>query len=70
MSTGIFLRSGTQLGAFSIAFVYAFLYYVFAMRFGKQLTAVGAVPPEIAACTTYAIFLVKVGILAYPALWR
>ena len=70
VSTGIFLRSGTQLGAFSIAFVYAFLYYVFAMRFGKQLTAVGAVPPEAAAWTTDALFLVLGATLVYRALWR
>lgn len=56
--TGVVLRSSTQLGAFTGAIGYAFLYYVFAMRLGKVLAATGAVPPVAAAWATDGLFLV------------
>ncbi len=57
LPTGIALRSSTQLGAFTGAVGYAFLYYVLAMRLGKVLAATGAVSPLVAAWATNALFL-------------
>jgi len=64
--TGIALRSSTQLGAFTGAIGYAFLYYVLAERLGKVLAATGAVPPVAAAWATNGLFLV-LGLVFY---WR
>ena len=64
--TGIFLRAGTQLAAFTGAMGYAFVYYLLALRLGKQLAAGGAVAPELAAWSTDAIFLV----LGLAMTWR
>lgn len=55
--TGIALRSSTQLGAFTGALGYAFVYYVLAERLGKVLAATGAVSPLVAAWATNALFL-------------
>ena len=68
--TGIFLRTGTQLAAFSGAVGYALLYYVLALRLGRELAEAGAVPACIAAWSTNALFLIAGAVLAYRALWR
>jgi lipopolysaccharide export LptBFGC system permease protein LptF len=57
LPTGLVLRSSTQLGAFTGAVGYAFLYYVLAMRLGKVLAATGAVAPFVAAWATNGLFL-------------
>jgi lipopolysaccharide export LptBFGC system permease protein LptF len=58
LPTGVVLRSSTQLGAFTGAVGYAFLYYVLAMRLGKELAETGAIAPFVAAWATNALFLV------------
>ena len=68
--TGIALRSSTQLGAFTGAVGYAFLYYVLALRLGKVLALAGAVPALAAAWATDALFLVVGLIFFVRALWR
>lgn len=68
--TGIALRSSTQLGAFTGAVGYAFLYYVLALRLGKVLALIGAVPAIAAAWATDALFLVVGLCLFVRALWR
>jgi lipopolysaccharide export LptBFGC system permease protein LptF len=68
--TGTMLRSGTQLGAITGAVGYAFLYYLLAMRLGKELAAAGAVPAVLAAWATTAVFLVAGVGLMLKALWR
>ena len=68
--TGIMLRSSTQLGAFTGAVGYSFLYYVLALRLGKELALAGHVSPFVAAWTTDGIFLAAGLVLAYRALWR
>ena len=68
--TGIVLRSSTQLGAFTGAIGYSFLYYLLAMRLSKELALSGAVHPLIAAWTTDAIFLVIGLVLFVRTLWR
>ncbi len=68
--TGIRLRSSTQLGAFSGAIGYAFIYYILAMRLGKELALSGTVPALVAAWATDAIFL-GVGLIFFVrTLWR
>src|SRR5262245_6759384 len=57
LPTGVVLRSSTQLGAFTGAVGYAFLYYVLAMRLGKELAATGAIAPFVAAWATNGLFL-------------
>lgn len=68
--TGVFLRAGTQLAAFTGAMGYAFLYYLLALRLGKQLAAWGALPPELAAWATDGIFLVLGLALTWRGLFR
>jgi lipopolysaccharide export LptBFGC system permease protein LptF len=70
LPTGIVLRSSTQLGAFTGAVGYAFLYYVLALRLGKVLAATGAVPPVLAAWATNGLFLAVGAVLFVRALWR
>ncbi len=70
LPTGVVLRSSTQLGAFTGAVGYAFLYYVLAMRLGKVLAATGAVAPIVAAWATNALFLTVGLVLFVRALWR
>ena len=70
LPTGVVLRSSTQLGAFTGAVGYAFLYYVLAMRLGKVLAETGAVAPVVAAWATNAIFLVVGVVFFVRALWR
>jgi lipopolysaccharide export LptBFGC system permease protein LptF len=55
--TGVLLKSGTQLAAFTGAVGYAFLYYVLALRLGRELAHFGAVPAVAAAWTTDVLFL-------------
>jgi len=55
--TGLTLRSSTQLGAFTGAIGYAFVYYVLALRLGKVLAEAGAVPSVVAAWATNGLFL-------------
>jgi lipopolysaccharide export LptBFGC system permease protein LptF len=57
LPTGVVLRSSTQLGAFTGAVGYAFLYYVLAMRLGKVLAETGVIAPFVAAWATNALFL-------------
>ncbi len=68
--TGVVLRSSTQLGAFTGAVGYAFLYYVLALRLGKVLAETGSVPPLAAAWATNALFLVVGAVFFVRALWR
>jgi lipopolysaccharide export system permease protein len=68
--TGIVLRSSTQLGAFTGAVGYGFLYYVLALQLGKVLARTGMVPPIGAAWATNILFLVVGLILFHRALWR
>jgi lipopolysaccharide export system permease protein len=70
LPTGVALRSSTQLGAFTGAVGYAFLYYVLAMRLGKVLAETGAVAPMVAAWATNALFLAVGLVLFVRALWR
>lgn len=70
LPTGVVLRSSTQLGAFTGAVGYAFLYYVLAMRLGKVLAETGAVAPVLAAWATNALFLVVGLVLFVRALLR
>lgn len=68
--TGVVLRSSTQLGAFTGAVGYAFLYYVLAMRLGKVLAATGTISPIVAAWATNGLFLAVGLVLFVRALWR
>jgi len=68
--TGIRLRSSTQLGAFSGAVGYAFLYYVLAMRLGKELALSGTLPAIVAAWATDAVFLGMGLVLFVRTLWK
>jgi lipopolysaccharide export LptBFGC system permease protein LptF len=49
MPIGLLLRSGTRLGALSVAVGFALLYYVLSMRLGKQLAANHVLPPLLCA---------------------
>jgi lipopolysaccharide export LptBFGC system permease protein LptF len=64
------LRSTTQLGAFTGAIGYAFVYYVLDMRLGRVLAATGAVAPLVAAWATNALFLLAGSVLFVRTLWR
>ena len=68
--TGIRLRSSTQLGAFSGAIGYAFIYYILAMRLGKELALSESVPALVAAWATDGLFLVVGAIFFFRTLWR
>lgn len=68
--TGVALRSGTPLGAFTGAVGYALLYYLLAMRLGKVLAATGAVGPLVAAWATNGLFLAVGLVFFVRALWR
>ncbi len=68
--TGLHLRSGTQLSAFTGAVGYAFFYYVLALRLGKELAVVGTVPPLAAAWATNALFAIAAFVLLRRVLWR
>jgi lipopolysaccharide export LptBFGC system permease protein LptF len=70
LPTGVVLRSSTQLGAFTGAVGYAFLYYVLAMRLGKVLAATGAIAPFAAAWATNGLFLAVGLVFFVRALWR
>lgn len=70
MPTGVFLRSGTQLAAFGAAVGYAFLYYLLALRLGKELATAGALPPGLAAWAADGVFLVLGLALLRRAVWR
>jgi lipopolysaccharide export LptBFGC system permease protein LptF len=70
LPTGVALRSSTQLGAFTGAVGYAFLYYVLAMRLGKVLAATGAIGAVWAAWATNGLFLAVGVFFCVRALWR
>jgi lipopolysaccharide export system permease protein len=70
VSTGILIRSGTQLGAFTSAMGYAFLYYVLAFRLGKVLSSWDILSPLIAAWSTNLLFLAVGVFLSFRTLWR
>lgn len=57
LPTGVLLKSGTQLAAFTGAVGYAFLYYVLALRLGRELAHFGAMSAVAAAWTTDLLFL-------------
>lgn len=69
-ATGLWLKSGTQLGAMTGAIGLAFVYYMLSLELGKELAKVGLVPPEVAAWATNVIFLVLGLVLARKVLWR
>lgn len=68
--TGVRLRSATQLGAFTGALGYAFVYYVLAERLGKVLAATGTISPVLAAWATNALFLAAGAVLFARSLLR
>lgn len=68
--TGTFLRTGTQLGAFTGAVGYAILYYVLSLRLGKELASESAVSVVAAAWATDGLFLFVGVWLSIKALWR
>ena len=68
--TGIGLRSSTQLGAFTGAISYAFLYYVLTLRVGKELALAETLPPVLAAWSTNLMFALAAVVFFYRALWR
>lgn len=68
--TGILIRSGTQLGAFTGAMGYAFLYYVLAFRLGKELADWNVLSPVLAAWSTNLLFLAVGVYLSFRTLWR
>jgi lipopolysaccharide export LptBFGC system permease protein LptF len=47
--TGVWLRKGTQLAAFSVAVGYALIYYLVSLRVGEELGRFSDVPPALAA---------------------
>ena len=47
--TGLILRRGTQLGALAVAVGYGLLYYIFAVRLGREIGRSGSVEPWIGA---------------------
>jgi lipopolysaccharide export LptBFGC system permease protein LptF len=69
-ATGLWLKSGTQLGAMTGAIAVAFLYYVMSLELGQQLAKVGLASPEFAAWSTDGIFLVLGAVMARRILWR
>ncbi|MEM7307380.1 MAG: LptF/LptG family permease [Planctomycetota bacterium] len=69
-ATGLMLRAGTQLSAMAVSIGYAFLYYVFSMRFGKGLVEAGLVPPEVAAWATNGLYLAVALVMVRKVLWR
>jgi lipopolysaccharide export LptBFGC system permease protein LptF len=69
-ATGLWLKSGTQLGAMTGAIAVAFLYYVMSLELGQQLAKVGLVSPEVAAWSTDGVFLVLGAVMARRILWR
>lgn len=70
VGTGLKLRSGTQLAAFTGAVGYAFVYYLLAIRLGPELVNAGAAPPLLAAWATNGLGLLAGSILVYRQLWR
>ena len=64
--TGLILRRGTQLGALAVAVGYGLLYYIFAVRLGRELGRSGAVEPWVGAWSVPAIGAV----IAVVMLWR
>ncbi|MEX1023595.1 MAG: LptF/LptG family permease [Planctomycetota bacterium] len=68
--TGIALRSGTQLAALCVAVGYALVYYLIAIRLGKELSNVGTLPPVIAAWATNGLFAIGGGIASVRILGR
>jgi lipopolysaccharide export LptBFGC system permease protein LptF len=67
--TGIVLRSGTQLGAFTGAVGYAFAYYVLIVQM-QTLSTSGVLSPAVAAWATNGLFLAAGLAFFYRALWR
>ena len=64
--TGLVLRRGTQLGALAVAVGYGLLYYIFAVRLGREIGRSGAVEPWIGA---WAVPIIG-GLIAVVMLWR
>lgn len=69
-STGILLRAGNVLAAFTGATGYALVYYVLALRAGKVLATNGTLPPEVGAWSINALFLLLGVLLSRRALLR
>jgi len=55
-STGVLMRKGTQLGALAAAIGYALVYWIFSLRLGKEIVAVGSVDPWVGAWGPLAVF--------------
>ena len=68
--TGIGLRSGTQLAAFTGAMGYGFVYYIGALQLGKGLFHSGLVGAMPAAWVTAGLFSIAGLVLSYRILWR
>ncbi len=64
--TGLVLRRGTQLGALAVAVGYGLLYYIFAVRLGRELGRSGTVEPWVGA---WAVPVVG-SLIAIVMLWR
>jgi lipopolysaccharide export LptBFGC system permease protein LptF len=47
--TGILMRQGTRMAALAVAVGYAILYWLLALRLGKELGTAGVVAPWIGA---------------------
>jgi lipopolysaccharide export LptBFGC system permease protein LptF len=64
-STGLLLRKGTRLAAFAVAIGYALVYWLIALRVGKELAIDGTVPAALGAWSaviltgTAGLFLTK-----------
>jgi lipopolysaccharide export LptBFGC system permease protein LptF len=56
VSTGVFLRKGTQLSALAVAVAYAMVYWIASLRLGKQLAYSGALEPWLGAWAPLVLF--------------
>jgi len=68
--TGLIMRRGTQLGALAVAVGYGLLYYIFAVRLGRELGRSGAVEPWVGAWAVPAIGSLVAVVLLWKALKR
>ena len=69
-ATGLWLKSGTQLGAMTGAIGIAFVYFVMQIELGQQLSKAGILAPGLAAWATDALFLIFALVAARRVLWR
>ncbi len=65
VGTGILLRRGTQLAALAVSIGYAVLYWVLALRLGRELIFKGVIPPwagtwgPLLVCTLGGVWLIR-----------